>query len=135
MSDQLYHAALLALAKEVPGKGRLDPADASLRLDNPLCGDRVRLDLRMSGPRVADLAHEVRGCVLCQAAAGVVGRRAVGLDRAGAAALLAEVDRMLAGDGPAAGDLAAFAPVVRHPSRHDCVRLPFQALLKGLGGS
>ncbi len=128
MSDALYQDALLKLAKESPRRGRLEPNDASVRLDNPLCGDRVRIDLRMNEGRIADLAHEVRGCVLCEAAAGVIGRKAVGLDRAGVEALSAAADKVLAGELPGVAELEAFGPVAGHRSRHDCVRLPFQAL-------
>jgi nitrogen fixation NifU-like protein len=128
MSDALYQDTLLKLAKEAPRQGRLEPNDASVRLDNPLCGDRVRIDLRMSGDTIADLAHEVRGCVLCQAAAGVIGLRAVGLDREGVAALVGDVDKVLSGGESAVPELQSFAPVAAHRSRHDCVRLPFQAL-------
>ncbi len=134
MSDALYQDALLKLAKEAPKRGRLEPNDASVRLDNPLCGDRVRIDLRMSGPKIADLAHEVRGCVLCEAAAGAIGRLAVGLDKEGVARLAAEADKALAGDAPETQELQAFSPVSRHRSRHDCVRLPFQALRQAIGG-
>ncbi|MBM3549458.1 MAG: iron-sulfur cluster assembly scaffold protein [Alphaproteobacteria bacterium] len=132
MSDALYQDTLLKLAKEAPRQGRLEPNDVSIRLDNPLCGDRVRLDLRMNGPRIAELAHEVRGCVLCQAAAGVIGLHAIGLDRAGVDALVADVDRVLAGQEPSLKALQSFGPVAGHRSRHDCVRLPFQALTEGL---
>jgi nitrogen fixation NifU-like protein len=132
MSDALYQESLLRLAREAPRQGRLEPNDASVRLDNPLCGDRVRIDLRMSGPRIAELAHEVRGCVLCQAAAGVIGLRAIGLDRDGVAALSEDVDRALAGEPPALAELRFFAPVAQHRSRHDCVRLPFQALTEAV---
>ncbi len=133
MSDALYQDALLKLAKEAPRKGRLEPNDASVRLDNPLCGDRVRIDLRMSGPRIADLAHEVRGCVLCEAAAGAIGRLAVGLDKDGVAGLAAEADKALAGEATNIQELQAFSPVSKHRSRQDCVRLPFQALREAIG--
>lgn len=135
MSDALYQDALLKLAKEAPRKGRLEPNDASVRLDNPLCGDRVRIDLRVSGHKIADLAHEVRGCVLCEAAAGVIGRLAVGLDRAGVEGLAAEADKALAGEATEIQEFQAFSPVSRHRSRHDCVRLPFQALKEAIGAA
>lgn len=134
MSDELYQEALLKLAREAPRKGRLEPNDASVRLDNPLCGDRVRIDLRMSGPTIADLAHEVRGCVLCEAAAGAIGRLAVGLDKEGVVRLAAEADKALVGEASEVQELQAFNPVSRHRSRHDCVRLPFQALKQAMGG-
>ena len=133
MSDDLYQDALLRLSKDTSRRGRLDPHDASVRLDNPLCGDRVRIDLRLADGRIADLAHEVRGCVLCQAAAGVIAMKAVGLDRAGVSRLCEDVEQVLRGETPQAPELASFAPVVPHRSRHDCVRLPFQALKQAAG--
>jgi nitrogen fixation NifU-like protein len=132
MSDALYQESLLRLAREAPRQGRLEPNDASVRLDNPLCGDRVRIDLRMSGPHIAELAHEVRGCVLCQAAAGVIGLHAIGLDRDGVAALSEDADRVLAGETPTLAELQFFVPVAPLRSRHDCVRLPFQALMEAV---
>lgn len=134
MSDELYQDELLRLAKEAPRRGRLEPNDASIRLDNPLCGDRVRIDVRIEGGRIADLAHEVRGCVLCQAAAGVIGTRAVGLDPGGVARLCQDVDRVLAGGQAEVPELEAFRPVARHRSRHECVTLPFRALKEAAGG-
>ena len=72
MSDELYQEALLKLAKESPRKGRLEPNDASVRLDNPLCGDRVTLDLHLMDGRIDAVGHEVKGCLLCEAAAAKV---------------------------------------------------------------
>lgn len=132
MSDQLYQDALLKLAREAPRKGRLEPNDASVKLDNPLCGDRVRIDLKIADGRIADLAHEVRGCLLCEAAAGVIGRKAVGLDKAGVEALKAEAEKALADETPSIPELEAFRPVAKHRSRHDCVRLPFEALAEAV---
>jgi len=133
MSDALYQDALLKLAKDAPRKGRLDPNDASVRLDNPLCGDRVRIDLRRDGETISDLAHEVRGCVLCQAAAGVIAAHAIGMDRVAVARLCDAVDRALAGEETEIAELASFKPVVPLKSRHECVRLPFQALKQAAG--
>lgn len=129
MSDALYHDALLAQAKAATRAGKLAAPDARVTLDNPLCGDRVTIDLRLDGDKVADLAHEVRGCVLCQAAASAIGTEAVGKDVAALAAAETSLRVMLRGGGPPPWPaLAAFAPVRAHKSRHDCVLLPFEAL-------
>jgi nitrogen fixation NifU-like protein len=141
MKDDLYHQAILDLAREATGHGRLESPQVSVRIDNPLCGDRVILDLDMTDGRVSALGHQVRGCLLCQAAATVIGARAPGQS---AAALRENTERLrrLIVDGAGAGDgaagpglwpeLAAFAPVHRHKSRHDCVLLPFTALGRAL---
>jgi nitrogen fixation protein NifU and related proteins len=141
MKDDLYHQAILDLARQATGHGRLEAPQVSVKVDNPLCGDRVTLDLDLEGGRVGTLGHQVRGCLLCQAAAAVIGARAPGQT---AAALRENTERLrqLIVDGSDAPDgtavdglwpeLAAFAPVHRHKSRHDCVLLPFAALDRAL---
>jgi NifU-like protein involved in Fe-S cluster formation len=141
MKDDLYHQAILDLARQATAHGRLEAPQVSVKVDNPLCGDRVTLDLDLEGGRVGTLGHQVRGCLLCQAAAAVIGARAPGQT---AAALRENTERLrqLIVDGSGAADgaavdglwpeLAAFAPVHRHKSRHDCVLLPFAALSRAL---
>lgn len=132
MSDDIYQQAILDHAKAAEDGGSVETPDASVTLDNPLCGDRVRIDVKMSGARIAALAHRVRGCALCQAAADVIRVRAVGQTVDGIAATAAELRAMLKDERlPPAGawsDLGIFLPVRRHRSRHDCVLLPFAAL-------
>jgi NifU-like protein involved in Fe-S cluster formation len=138
MSDDLYHRALMELAHAAAGAGRLPEADGTATADNPLCGDRVTLEIRLKDGRIAALAHQVRGCVLCRAAASLIGARAVGLTAAEATAAGMALAEVLAGR-PAPVDawpeLAAFAPVAAYRSRHRCAALPFEALEKALVAS
>ncbi|EME70737.1 Fe-S cluster formation NifU-like protein [Paramagnetospirillum caucaseum] len=131
MNEELYGEAIKDLAAREPVV--LDGADASATLDNPLCGDRVTLDVRMEGGRVAAIGHRVKGCLLCKAAATLAAGTAPGLGAEGAARLLDQVSNMLkTGAEPALPALAAFIPVRPHKSRHACVLLPFKALAKVL---
>src|SRR5258708_17463425 len=82
MTNQLYHEALMEAARQATGHGRLAKADAAATVDNPLCGDRGTIELRLADGRIAEIAHEVRGCVLCKASAAALGPPAVGLPRA-----------------------------------------------------
>jgi NifU-like protein involved in Fe-S cluster formation len=136
MTDELYHQAILELARQAGRTPRLEAPDASVTVDNPLCGDRVTLDLNLADGRVGALGHKVRGCLLCQAAAAVIAARAPGETPAALHELAGRVALAIRKD-PAAADglwpeLAAFAPVHRHKSRHDCVLLPFAALTQAL---
>jgi nitrogen fixation NifU-like protein len=136
MSDQLYHQAILELAKQGREAGRLEAPQASVTVDNPLCGDRVTLDLNLAEGRVRAVGHKVRGCLLCQAAAAVIGRRAPGampaILRTVARDLSDAIDRAPEAAGKSWPELAAFAPVHAHKSRHECVLLPFEALIRAL---
>lgn len=130
MSD-LYQTDLLRIAASADGAGRLDEPRASATLDNPLCGDRVTMDIRVDGDRVTALAHETKACVVCQAASSVIARHADGLTAERLAAELCAVDALLKGEEPAGGhwpELEVFRPVARVKSRHACVRLPFRAI-------
>ncbi len=134
---ELYQQAIKDWAGADHGHGRLDPADAAARTDNPLCGDRVQVTLRLDAGRITAFAQETRGCLLCRAAASLLAQRAPGMDAAAAAAASTALEELLA-EGrdppPAWQDLAMFAPARSYRSRHKCALLPFRALRQALEG-
>ncbi len=134
MSDQLYQERIVALAKAKTGAGKLVDPTRSVRRDNPLCGDRVTIDVRLDGQgRIAEIAQQVRGCLLCQASASALAAIAVGRDAAGIAAVRHDAERAVGREeGEAAEPFAAFAPVRAHKSRQECVLLPLEALKDAL---
>ena len=134
MSDQLYQEQIVALAKAKTGAGKLENPTKSVRRDNPLCGDRVTIDVRLDGRgKIAEIAHQVRGCLLCQASASALASVAVGRDAAGIAELRHDAERAVGREaGEAREPFAAFAPVAAHKSRQECVLLPLEALKDAL---
>jgi SUF system NifU family Fe-S assembly protein len=132
MSDELYHDAIMAHARAPHHAGPLADAEARATVDNPLCGDRVTVELRLADGKVAAIGHTVRGCALCQAAASMLADGAIGSSSDEVAAAREAVRAMLRDDAaPPAGRWAAFAaflPARRARSRHECVLLPFQAV-------
>jgi len=134
MSDQIYQERIVALAKAKTGAGKLDAPTKSARRDNPLCGDRVTIDVKLDGQgRIAELAHQVRGCLLCQASASALASLAIGRDASGIAELRHDADCALGREvGESHEPFAAFAPVRDHKSRQECVLLPFEALKDAL---
>jgi nitrogen fixation protein NifU and related proteins len=136
MSDALYHQAILELAKRGREASRLEAPQARVTVDNPLCGDRVTLELNLADGRVSEVGHRVRGCLLCQAAAVIIGERAPGETPEALRAVARDLSEAIAGPSGAASmpwrELAAFAPVHAHKSRHECVLLPFEALTQAL---
>lgn len=133
----IYHQAIVDAARRASGAGRLADVDASATVDNPLCGDRVSVDVRLRGDTLDELAQRVRGCLLCEAAASVIAEHAPGAGAEALAAVHAQVAEMLA--GARAGDALAwpalemFAPVRDYRSRHECVLLAFRALDRAMG--
>jgi len=128
--SDLYQDALMALAKDPTHAGALPPPAVSVMRDNPLCGDRVTIDIARDGETIADIRHRVRGCVLCRAAASALSATVVGATKPKADAARAAMQAVLAGQtpDPAFESFSVFAPVATARSRHTCVMLPFDAL-------
>lgn len=71
--DDLYREVILDHYKNPHNHGTLDPADFSYEDDNPLCGDRIRIDLRIDeNQRVKEIAFSGRGCAISQATASML---------------------------------------------------------------
>lgn len=137
MSDGsgLYQEAIKQYAQAAHGQGKLAASSGTAKLDNPLCGDRVAIQVAVASGRIAALAHETRGCLLCRAAASVIGVRAPGQDEAAIGAVAGALESMLKNGTPVPVDwpeLAMFEPARDFASRHRCVLLPFRALLAAL---
>jgi|694.fasta_scaffold08149_3 nitrogen fixation NifU-like protein len=137
-ANSLYQDAIKRFAQAAHGHGHLANASGEASLDNPLCGDRVRIQVDAASGRIAAIAHETKGCLLCRAAASVVGLRAIGQDEAGIEAAAVGLEHMLKNGAalPAAWpELSMFEPARAYPSRHRCVLLPFRALRAALAES
>ncbi len=134
MSDELYQEKIVALAKAKTGAGKLAAPTKTARRDNPLCGDRVIIDVALDASgKITEIAHQVRGCLLCQASASALSAVAVGKDAGGVADIRKDAERALGREEGAAHEpYAAFAPVAAHKSRQDCVLLPLEALKDAL---
>jgi nitrogen fixation protein NifU and related proteins len=132
MSDPLYRKELLRLAADATGAGRLAQACATGRAFNPVCGDRVTMDVAMDGNRIAGIAHDTHACVLTQASASILGGELIGLSKEEVETLKDSVAAMLEGSEPPAAPFDTFSHfdgVAEHKSRHRCVLLPFEAVL------
>ena len=139
MSAELYHKELLRLAAEAHGAGRLADAQATATVDNPLCGDRITVDVTTADGRIARVGYDVKACLLCQASASIIGAAATGASRQDIQAIADLIGGMLRQHRPLPGGawakLEVFTPVAPHKSRHRCVLLPFEALLKAMAES
>jgi nitrogen fixation NifU-like protein len=132
----IYNAAMLRLAAEATGAGRLAECHGSAEILNPTCGDRIALDVRLAEERIAALGYEVHACVLTQASASLVGRHAPERSAAEIREVALQIEAMLRAGGAVPGGAwsgyAALEGVRAHGSRHECVMLPLRALLAAL---
>ena len=77
--DDMYREIILEHYKNPRRRGTLDPADISYEDDNPLCGDRIRIDLQIDAEeRIIDAAFSGQGCAISQASASMLMEEIVG---------------------------------------------------------
>lgn len=76
----MYRENILDHGKNPRNQGVLDPADIDFEGHNPLCGDRLRLTLRVDADeRITAVGWDGEGCAISQASASMLGEMIVGM--------------------------------------------------------
>jgi nitrogen fixation NifU-like protein len=105
---------------------------------NPLCGDEVKVFVRVENDQLSDVAFQGQGCAISRASASMMTGKTKGRSTEEARALSGRVRDMLVGPEaePARelGDLAALSGVRKFPARIKCAMLPWHTLEAALDG-
>ena len=135
----LYQQVILEHGRKPRNFHRMDDAGAHARGDNPMCGDRVELFLRLEDDRIAAASFLGRGCAVSIASASLLTEAVAGLNGAAAQRLASRFEEMArSGKVPPDPDLAglsALSGVHEFPSRVKCATLPWVTLRAALAGS
>ncbi len=70
--DDLYRELILDHYQHPHNHGEIPDADISYEDSNPLCGDRIRIDLKIRNNVVEDVKFNGRGCAISQASASML---------------------------------------------------------------
>src|SRR5262249_42950818 len=86
MSDLrgLYQEVILDHSKKPQNYRVIDGADRQADGYNPLCGDRVRIYLKLEGDRISDVSFQGSGCAISTASASILTEALKGKTRADA---------------------------------------------------
>lgn len=77
--DDFYRELIIDRYKNPQFRGLLDPHDISFEDENPLCGDHIRIDVRVDGNgTVTEAAFDGHGCAISQASADLLLESIVG---------------------------------------------------------
>ena len=76
--DSVYKEEILDHYKHPRNFGELEDADIRVDANNPLCGDRLAMDLKVKDGIVQDVAFTGRGCAISQASASMLTEEMVG---------------------------------------------------------
>lgn len=77
--DDLYRELIIDRYKNPQFRGSLNPHDIAFEDDNPLCGDHIRVQLRVdSEGQITDAAFDGHGCAISQASADLLMESVIG---------------------------------------------------------
>ncbi|MBP7227586.1 MAG: SUF system NifU family Fe-S cluster assembly protein [Longilinea sp.] len=77
--DDMYREIIVERYKNPQFRGELDPHDISFEDENPLCGDHIRIDLRLGEDgHVTEAAFSGHGCAISQASADLLLETVIG---------------------------------------------------------
>lgn len=136
---ELYQELILDHNRHPCNFRAMPDATCSVEGDNPLCGDRLRLYVRIDGERIADISFDGSGCAISVASASLLTERVRGTSLVEAEALFTAMHDLLTSpeatpDVERLGKLAALAGVRRFPTRIKCATLSWHALHAALHG-
>lgn len=135
--NSLYQQLILEHYRNPRNKAELEEKTVEVHLANPVCGDEIRLQLRIDGNRVAEAKFIGQGCSISQAAVSMMTTLLQGRSLDDADALAKRFTEMMHGSESAAkdkalGDLRALQGVSKFPVRIKCALLGFDALQQAL---
>ncbi len=137
--QDLYQELILDHGRRPRNFRALDGATRIAEGYNPLCGDKVKIFVKMDGDVVKDISFEGAGCAISTASASIMTETLKGKTRAEAEELFQTFHDLVTGrqaqlDAPELGKLAVFSGVSEFPIRVKCATLSWHTLRAALNG-
>ena len=138
---ELYQDVILDHSKHPRHFGKLEGATATAQGHNPLCGDRVTIQLIVDkDDRIADIKFEGKGCAISQASASLMTDMLAGRSIGEAEKLMSGFLHLVKGEDAAdlQGDdrdrLNVLAGISEFPMRVKCATLAWHTMKSALEG-
>ena len=133
----LYQEVILDHYRRPRNKGALEAPTSHASLRNPLCGDEVDVQVKMSEGRVEDVRFGGQGCSISQASASMMTELVKGRTPEEVHALGERFAAMIRGEPGAASDAAlgqarALSGVSRFPTRVRCAMIAWEAMARAV---
>jgi nitrogen fixation protein NifU and related proteins len=120
--DDMYREYILDHYRDPRNHGHLEHPSIAAADTNPLCGDRIEIDLNVTNNRVSEVRFSGRGCAISQASASMLTERIEGSTLEELRALTPQ-------------DVLEMLGVPIGPARQRCALLSLRVLHQGIGGS
>jgi nitrogen fixation NifU-like protein len=133
----LYQELILDHNRAPLNYRRMEDANRRVEGNNPLCGDRLTVWLKMEGDVIRDAAFQGSGCAISKASASLMTAAVKGKTRAEAEELFGRFRSLVMGSlepgqAESLGKLAVFSGLAEFPVRVKCASLSWHALKAAL---
>ena len=138
MVDDLYQEIILDHSKHPRNCHAMEDATRKAEGYNPLCGDKLKLFIKIEDNVVKDASFVGSGCAISTASASLMTESLKGKSREEALKLLDKFHELLTTDSPVShdlGKLVVFCGVRDYPARVKCATLAWHTLKSALNGS
>ena len=135
--DTLYRQVIMDHYKNPRNRGVLEDSDLTINMNNPTCGDRIQLTMKVEDGIVVDAKFEGEGCSISMSSASMMTQSIKGKKYEEAIKLSKIFSDMMQGkeydeDDLDLGDIEALQGVCKFPARIKCATLAWKAMEKGL---
>ncbi|RIW38883.1 SUF system NifU family Fe-S cluster assembly protein [Bacillus salacetis] len=134
--DQLYRQVIMDHYKNPRNKGSLEDGSLMVDMNNPTCGDRIHLNMKVEDGKVTDAKFDGEGCSISMASASMMTQIIKGKDVDTAMKLSEVFSNMMQGkeydEDIDLGDIEALQGVAKFPARIKCATLAWKAMEKGV---
>lgn len=135
--DQLYRSVIMDHYKKPRNKGSLDENSVTIDMNNPTCGDRIHLTLKVEDGVVQAAKFDGEGCSISMSSASMMTELVKGKKIEEALELAEIFSKMMIGeayddDKYDLGDVEALQGVAKFPARIKCATLAWKAMEKGV---
>ncbi|MBD8033265.1 SUF system NifU family Fe-S cluster assembly protein [Solibacillus sp. A46] len=135
--DQLYRSVIMDHYKNPRNKGALEENSVTIDMNNPTCGDRIHLTLKLNDGIVEDAKFDGEGCSISMSSASMMTQIVKGKKLDEALELADIFSKMMLGEDfddekYDLGDVEALQGVAKFPARIKCATLAWKAMEKGV---
>ncbi|WP_108670647.1 Fe-S cluster assembly sulfur transfer protein SufU [Peribacillus acanthi] len=135
--DALYRQVIMDHYKNPRNKGSLDEGNLTIDMNNPTCGDRIHLTMKVEDGKVVDAKFDGEGCSISMSSASMMTQAIKGKDIETALKMSSIFSNMMLGkeyddSDLDLGDIEALQGVAKFPARIKCATLAWKAMEKGL---
>lgn len=135
--DDLYRRVIMDHYQNPRNRGELDTEALTVSLNNPTCGDRIQLQMKVENGIIKDVKFVGEGCSISMSSASMMTQAVKGATVEEALKIAEIFSQMMKGeeideDDLELGDIEALQGVAKFPARIKCATLAWKALQQGV---